>query len=102
MKLWYLSYVHSKTNRFAGSVICDGGDLDDDDGLIAAAKTAFDLGIAPGKVVDEQYQVSGKPVPPEHVARFGAHRDRLLSLADLRAVFPDYDWKRLADHEGRN
>lgn len=104
MRLWYLSYVHSRTNRFAGSVICDGGERNDDDGLIAAAQTAFDRGISPGKggPVDEQYQVTGAPVPDEQVARMSAHRDKLLSLAELRVAFPEYDWKRLADHEGRN
>lgn len=104
MSLWFLSYVHVETNRFAGVVICEGGDHNTNDGLTAAAATAYDLGIAPGKdgPANEQYQVSGKLVPPHLVEVFAAHRDRLLSLDQVREAFPQFDWKRLADHAGLN
>jgi hypothetical protein len=91
MALWYLSYVVGK--GFAGAVICEGGDVDDDDGLIAAARRAYDLGLAP----NADYELAGKLVPPEWVERFEPIRDRRLSLEDLQAAIPEGDWKRLGN-----
>lgn len=100
MSLWFLSYVRVETNTFAGAVVCEGGDRNDVDGLVQAMRRAYDLGVTPGRDVDEQYQVSGKPLPPDLAPRFAPLVDRLLSRAELEQALPELDWTRLGNVSG--
>ena len=87
---WYLSFAH-ETKGFMGGTVVEGH------GFVWACNNARIMGITPGPDV----QTQGMPIPPEQVPE-EQHRNRLMTRAELEAVWGPMKSARELEEEQKN